>query len=271
VLAVGAALALAGGLSVALAGKSPDVSPQGWEISKDHPEDVFTFARLRYSSGGGGRRGRRGWGWGGGGGWDTDYPDSDQNFSYRLQQVTSLEVTPRHVVVDITDPKLLDYPWSYMIEPGRLLFSEEEVTALRTYLLAGGFLMVDDFWGDEEWANFEVQIRRVFPDREIKDLTLDHPIFHGVFELKEWPQVPSIHAWMGSGQTYEFRPNGSGETPHFRAIFDDKGRIMVMICHNTDLGDGWEREGEDPGFFKTFAEPKAYPMGINILFYAMTH
>ncbi|MEZ6064603.1 MAG: DUF4159 domain-containing protein [Planctomycetaceae bacterium] len=127
--------------------------------------------------------------------------------------------------------------------------------------------MVDDFWGEDEWAEFYRELKRVFPDREPVDLDASHEIFHCVYELDEPPQVPAIGVAL-SGYTYE-RPDAS--EVHYRAIVDDEGRIMAMICHNTDLGDGWEREGENIDYFKNFSEPKAYPMGINILFYAMSH
>lgn len=231
-----------------------------WEINQRFKSDVFTFARVRYSSYGGG--------WGRGGNWLTDYPDSDLNFSYRLQELTSLEVDPHGAIVELTDPKLYDYPFIYMIEPGRMELSDEEVLALRKYLLNGGFLMVDDFWGDDQWENFLDNIKRVFPDREPKELDLDHEIFHCVYDLKKKPQVPAIGVFW-SGRTAEGGPDT--EVPHYKALYDDKGRIMSVICHNTDLGDGWEQEGEDPTYFKEFAEKWSYPLGINILTYAMTH
>lgn len=239
-----------------------------WTVDTELPDDVFTFVRVRYGSWSGGwgrRRGR-------GGGWRTDYPDSDLNFSFRLQQLTSIEVDPRGRVVGLTDDELFDYPFLYMLEPGRLYFEPAEVEALRRYLLAGGFLMVDDFWGDDEWQNFEEEILRVFPDRRPVDVPLDHDIFHCVYDLSEKPQIPSINvAWWGrdSGVTWE----GGADTvePHYRAIYDDDGRMMVFICHNTDLGDGWEREGEDEWYFREFSEKKAYPLGINIVVYALTH
>lgn len=229
--------------------------------------DVFTFARVRYSSGGGGwGRGRRG-----GGPWRTDFPDAELNLSFRLQQMTSLKVNPEPVVVDLTQPNLGDYPFLYIVEPGYLTFQDEEVTALRKYLDKGGFLMIDDFWGEDEWANIEHELKRVFPEREIIDLPIEHPIFHAVFDLKEKPQIPNIDfalQYRGTGITWE---RTDAREVHFRAIFDAKGRMLVIICQNTDLGDGWEREGESAWYFHEFGEKKAYPMGINIIFYAMTH
>jgi hypothetical protein len=240
------------------------VGLQDWKNAPGFEHDVFTFVRIRYSSAYGGRRR-------GGGGWYTDAPDAEMNFSFRLQQLTTLKVNPRPIFLDLTDERLFDYPFIYIVEPGSLEFEEAEVAALRKYLLNGGFLMVDDFWGGDEYDNFHREIKRVFPDREVVDLPLEHPIFHCVYDLKEKPQLPSVgHAEQGL--KYEWRPGpDDGSEVHYRAIFDDKGRLMVIICHNTDNGDGWEREGENHDYFKNYSEKYAYPMGINIVFYAMTH
>lgn len=232
-----------------------------WEINEEFKHDVFRFVRVKYNSWGGRQYHQLGR-------WATDFPDSDLNFSYRLQQLTSIKVDPEPLALEITDERLFDYPFLYMIEPGTLYFTEPELIILRRYLLNGGFLMVDDFWGESEWDNFEREILRVFPDREIKDLPLSHKIFHYVYDLKEKPQVPSIHHWQRYGDTSE--RGWDSEEVHYRAIEDDNGRIMVMICHNTDLGDGWEREGESRQYFELFSEKHAYPLGINIVLYAMT-
>ncbi|QDT12233.1 DUF4159 domain-containing protein [Planctomycetes bacterium K23_9] len=238
-----------------------------WDVKEGFPGDLFTFARIRYESWGGR---------GGGGGWATDYPDSDLNFSLRLQQLTSLKVNPDPVVIELTDPKLFDYPFIYIIEPGSLVFNDDEVAALRRYCLNGGFLMVDDFWGDSQYENMRHELKRVFPDRDPFEVPLEHEIFHNVYQMKEKPQVPAINAarrgFNGEVGSYERSRDGSDTSvAHYRAITDDKGRIMVFICHNTDLGDGWEREGEDQWYFEEFSVKKAYPMGINIVTYAMTH
>jgi hypothetical protein len=233
-----------------------------WTNAPAFKRDVFTFVRIRYSEG---RRVRNG------GGWNTDHPDAELNLSWRLTQMTSMKVDPDCRVLELTDPELFEYPFIYIVEPGDLYFEEAEVKNLRRYLLNGGFLLVDDFWGEAEWENFHEQIKRVFPDREPQELPLSHPIFHCVFDLKEKPQLPSIHhalRYRGAGITWE---REDAQEVHYRAITDDKGRIMVMICHNTDLGDGWEREGESEWYFREFSEKKGYPMGINILFYALTH
>jgi hypothetical protein len=232
-----------------------------WEMNQEFPTDVFTFVRIQYDSH------RGGWG----GDWYTDAPDSDLNFAYRLQEITSLKVFPNETDIRLTDKTLFDHPFIYIVEPGRLMFRDEEVPALRQYLLRGGFLMVDDFWGGDEWNNFYREIKRVFPDREPQELPLDHEIFNCVYKIKEKPQVPSIHAaYRGMNYEPRYGPD-DGSVPHIRAIFDDKGRMMVVICHNTDLGDGWEREGENEQYFTEYSMKKAYPMGINIVFYAMTH
>jgi Domain of unknown function (DUF4159) len=249
-----------------------------WKVDEKFKNDVFTFVRVQYSDGygrrGGGFGGYGGGGYRGGGGrWAIDFPDSDLNFSYRLQQLTSLKVNPNPIHMPLTDERLFDYPFLYLIEPGALEFSEEEIVALRRYLLNGGFLMVDDFWGDFEYENFHEQIKRVFPEpaQEPSELPASHEIFRCVYPLKEKPQVPSMHAYLGTGLTYERPYAGDTKDVHYKGIFDDKGRMMVIICHNTDLGDGWEREGESHEYFKEFSEKKSYPMGINIVTYAMTH
>jgi hypothetical protein len=245
--------------------ESGSIGTPNWTIEPEFQSDVFTFVRIQYSVGGTYGYGHR---WPDR--WAIDFPDSDLNFSYRLQQMTSLKVDPGGRVVKITDPEFLNYPFIYVVEPGRLTFTEEEIPILRRYLLNGGFLMLDDFWGEREWSNFYREIKRVFPEREPVELPLEHPIFHCVFDLKEKPQVPGID-WGRRGISYEPNHGLGAEEVHYRGISDDKGRLMVLICHNTDLGDGWEREGEDESYFRKYSEKKAYPMGINIVVYAMTH
>lgn len=248
-----------------------------WEIESDQKEDIFTFVRVIYDSWSG--RSRGGWGRRGGGCW-TDYPDADLNFSYRLQELTSLKVNPNGVQLRLDDPRLFDYPFIYIVEPGALVFSSSERETLRKYLLNGGFLMVDDFWGDAEYENWDEQIRLVLPEEKYrpKDLTLNDEIFNMVFPLgktlDKLPQIPNIAVGTYSqfdGVTWENNHGPGSRYPTYRAIFDDNGRIMVFIGHNTDLGDGWEREGENEYYFREFSEKQAYPLGINIVFYAMTH
>jgi len=227
-----------------------------WEVPEGFENDAFTFARLRP------RIHRR---------WAVDYPDSDLNFSFRLQQMTSMLVNPDPVVVDTVSPNLNDYPFLYLVEPGTVQLTTEEAEILREYLLNGGFLMLDDFWGEEEWRNTYAQLKRIFPDHEPVELQLDHPVFHAVFHLEEKPQIPAMEfAVQGREQGITTQPGGAEEATYY-GVFDDEGRMMIMICRDTDLGDGWEREGDNPWFFKEFSEKKAYPMGINIIFHALTH
>lgn len=244
--------------------RDPRAGVPNWDRDEELPNDMFTFARIQYDSWGGGWRGR--------GKWSVDYPESDLNMSFRLQQLTSLKVDPEGTVLNLNEDKLFNYPFIYIIEPGQLYFSESEAKSLRKYLLNGGFLMVDDFWGEVEWKNFERQFRRVFPSRKIVDLPIEHELFQCVFPLKQKPQVPNPRTAMqgaSRGITWE---RWDAQTPNYRGVYDDHGRLMVVICHNTDLGDGWEEESRaGEWYFKEFSEPKAYPMGINIIFYSMTH
>jgi hypothetical protein len=268
------ALLFAAGSLVAQGRDNPRLQVRGygdfpdWEGSKEMPHDAFRFARLRYDSWSE-RSGRRF------GKWQTDYPEAELNFSWRLQSLTSLRVHPDPVVVEIDAEQIKPYPFLYMVEPGYIDLTEEEATVLREYLLNGGFLMVDDFWGTEEWDGFYRAFKMIFPNREPEELPLSHEVFHCVFDLKEKPQIPAIGTALeardsGLGVTYEWYKEGA-ETPHFRGVFDDEGRMMMIICHNTDLGDGWEREGENEWYFREFSEKKSFPMGINIVFYALTH
>lgn len=235
-----------------------------WEYEPRFQKDVFTFVRIEYDVDPEhpGHTPYR---------WTIDFPESDLNFSYRLQQMTSIKVNPDPIHFRITDKRLADYPFIYIVEPGRLQFHDEELEPLRKYLLNGGFLMFDDFWGVREWDNFYREIKRVFPDREPAELPLDHPIFHCVFDLKEKPQCPNVSIGIESEHTGITWERADAKEVHIQGIYDDKNRLMVVICHNTDLGDGWEREGESEYYFHEFSEKKAYPLGINIVFYAMTH
>jgi hypothetical protein len=240
-----------------------------WTNAPGFEKDVFTFARIR-------RDQNRGESWSAGD-WATDFPDSDLNLSFRIQQVTSLRVDPDGRVLRLTDPDLFNYPWIYMVEPGSLQFRDEELAPLRKYLLNGGVLMADDFWGEVQWQVFEREIKRVFPDRRLVDLEMTNQLFHCVFDLrvpKNKLQTPNIIQGIRSQYDDVTWENHDGEAcrqVHFRALYDDKGRIMVFAAHNTDNGDGWEREGEDDYFFHQFSEKRAFPLGINAVFYLMTH
>ncbi|MCY2965073.1 MAG: DUF4159 domain-containing protein [Planctomycetota bacterium] len=235
-----------------------------WENPKEFDRDVFMFARIQFDSFGG-----RG---GGGEHWRNDFPDCDWNFSYRLQQLTALGADPNGKVLRLTDPDLFDYPFIYMSNVQQMMLSAEEIAGLRRYLLNGGFLLADDFWAPAAWRHVKQVMREVFPDRQTRELTLDHEIFHIVYDMKQLPQVPSILAWQ-RGDRFEYwhgDPEGD-EAPHFHGLFDDSGRLMALLCHNNDIGDGWEREGEDKAYFEEFSEKFSYPFGINLITYVMTH
>ena len=215
---------------------------------------------------------------GDGGGWSTDYPDADLNFSTRLGELTKTPISrnkrtgePNHVIVPLTDPLLFRCPFIMMFEVGNFYIDENEARILREYLQKGGFLWVDDFWGRYAWDIWESQIRKALPSGEfpIVDLPLDHPIFHQFFEVKKKAQIPSINYWLDSGGDTSER--GADSRPvHFRGIHDESGRLIVLMTHNTDFGDSWEREGLSHEYFVTFSVD-GYAFGINTLIYAMTH
>jgi len=234
-----------------------------WTNLPGFSADVFTFARIK--------RDRYPYSWGGGTWW-TDAPDSDLNLSFRLQQITAMKVDPDGIFLTLKDEELRNYPFIYMVEPGTLTFSDDEVGALRRYLLNGGFLMLDDFWGEAEWARMEGELKKVFPDRNFVELDLSDPLYHCVFDIRSKGQVPNVKMGTDSqyngGITWE-RPDAT--EVHHRVIRDDKGRVMVIATHNTDNGDGWEWEGDNHYYFETFSEKISYPLAINIIFYSMTH
>lgn len=243
-----------------------------WENDAELPQDKFTFARVQYS----------GYGRGFGGGWRVDYPNADLNFSHRIEQLTAIKADPDGAVVEFTEDLLKEHPFVYITDPRSMSLGEDEAKGFREYLLNGGFFMADDFWSEPEWENFYDEMKRVFPGIEPVDLPVDHLLFNHVFPLNEKPQVPSEDWYrdrfatpqeaFDSGVTWETkRYETMPPKPHFYAYYDKKGRMMGVACHNTDIGDGWEEEGVSEWYFKNFSEPKSYPMGINILIYAMTH
>jgi hypothetical protein len=214
---------------------------------------------------------------GDGGNWLTDYPLADRYLSVRLSELTKIRVSvdaagePRHVIVRLTDDELFQCPFIMMQEVGRLFFTEEDAARLRLYLRKGGFLWVDDFWGSYAWDVWASQIRKVLPPSEypIIDLQADHPLFRTMFNLRAVPQIPSIDFWYGSGGGTSERGADSAQV-HARGIADEHGRLMVLMTHNTDVSDSWEREGEDPRYFYAFSV-YGYEVAINVLLYTMTH
>jgi uncharacterized protein DUF4159 len=215
-------------------------------------------------------------------GWSTDYPGADLNFSTRLGELTKTDIKMGHgageddipdaVVVRLTDDALFHCPFVLMEDAGTARFSDAEVLRLREYLLKGGFLLVSDYHGTFAKAQFDEEIERVLPPARypVVDLTPpNHTIWNTLFRVQNLPQMASIQTWRRTGGTIE-RWNDDRGGPDARGIADDRGRLMVVMIHNTDVPDGWEREGEDPQYFFNFS-PEAYAVGIDVVLYALTH
>jgi hypothetical protein len=208
-------------------------------------------------------------------GWATDYPYAGHNLMIRLSELTKAPVSldpqgdPNYWVVALTDAALFRCPFAMAADVGTIGLSEEEVARLREYLLKGGFLWVDDFWGTRAWQQWASEIRRVLPEHPIVDIPADHPVRHSLFRIDTLPQVTNINWWRRTGGSTSER---GLDSPHanFRMIADDRGRIMVLMTHDTDLADSWEREAEDREFFLQFS-PAGYAVGINVVLYALTH
>jgi hypothetical protein len=207
-------------------------------------------------------------------GWSTDYPRGDQNFVTRLRQLTAVRTTEwrdgesGHAALRATDPALFTCPFLFAVDAGTMILSNEEVTRLREYLLKGGFLWLDDFWGERAWQHWAGQLQRILPEYTVIDVPRDHRLFNTFYVVTEIPQIPSMQHWTRSGgNTAEF---GEENPPHMRAVFDDEGRILVLMTHNTDIGDGWERETDSEVFFQLFSPP-AYGIAMNVAIWVLTH
>jgi hypothetical protein len=207
--------------------------------------------------------------------WETDYPQAESNFSRRLSQLSRVETKKTPVRRRLTDPDIGDFPFLFMSDPGYMRFSKDETSALRAYLANGGFLWVDDFWGDAEWASFERFMRQVLPDNHWREVPIEHPIFHMVFEHDEMPQIPA-RSFAGRGPStvepswVHRPPAGSLARATMRGYFDAQDRLMVIGTHNTDIADGWEREDYGQWYFERFST-QSYRLGLNVLTYVLTH
>jgi hypothetical protein len=231
-------------------------------LTADDPEtDVpeFVFARLVYSSG------FRG-GFGGFGRWATDYPEADYKFMYGIKRLSGIRVKEDENPVRIMAPELFDYPYIYVVEPGGMNLSQPEAAQLREYFLRGGFMHVDDFWGLEERQNLVNQMKKIFPERDLEELPLTHEIFHTFYDVNQVMQIPNVGNACRGGRTWE---RSSDITPRIYGIKDDKGRIMVVITYNSDLGDAWEWMDE-PCYPELFSG-QSYRMGLNFIVYSMSH
>ena len=205
--------------------------------------------------------------------WTIDYPRSDRHLLQGVRRLTRIDTRSVEQVVDLEgSDDIYNWPMLYAVEVGHWVLPDDQAAQLREYLLRGGFLMVDDFHGSEywqginEWETFVESMRKVFPDRPIVDIPDSDAIFHTVYNLDDRLQVPGAQ-YLRSGRTYEKGPTGTPE--HWRAIYDDKGRVMVAICHNMDLGDAWEWS-DDPRYPEKFAG-LAYRIAMNYFIYDLTH
>jgi hypothetical protein len=210
-----------------------------------------------------------------GGDWTTDYPQADQNLPYRFSELTKAPVSRdargnyNHAIVGLGDDELYRCGIIVMQEVGSLYLDSEDAAHLHDYLVKGGFLWVDDFWGEYAWRIWEMEIRKALPAGEFPmiDIPLGHPIFHMLYDVKGVAQIPAIGLWENTGRTWE---REDAQVPHARIILDQQGHVLVLITHNTDYSDAFEREGESRVYFERFAG-LGYAFGINALLYAMTH
>ena len=213
-----------------------------------------------------------------GSGWRTDYPWAQRNLLIRLSELTKTRVSrqaagvPHVWLVRLTDPALFDCPYLMASDVGTIGLSQEEADALRLYLEKGGFLWVDDFWGEAAWDQWSRELARAMPPAEytIEDVPLSDPIFHSMLEVKKVPQVTGIGFWRAVGGQTTSERGAESAVAHLRAIRDKHGRIIAVMTHNTDVSNSWERETEDPEYFYQFSID-GYALGINVLLYAMTH
>jgi Domain of unknown function (DUF4159) len=258
-LAAGVFALATGGLAAGLSAQDASLSDRAFlhPLHGDPPTE-FYFARAIYRSRirGGDPRFIP---------WRIDYPKADRQFIIGLKRLSKLDVDDREHAVRLDDPELRRHPFLYAVEVGHMDLTDAEARGLRSYLLAGGFLVVDDFWGTLEWANFEQQLGRVIPEYPIVDISPDHPVLSSFYDIPGIIQVPNLSQGMRGGPTWE----RDGYEPHFRGVFDDAGRLMIAIVWNSDLGDAWEWADHPryPLSYSTFA----YEMGLNLIIYGMSH
>ncbi len=222
--------------------------------SAAYPEYDFTFVRLEYK---GDLTALSNW--------EVDYPASDRNFIYQLSKQTNIDVAPDSKSIAVWSEELFNYPFAYVLEVGSMRLSKTDVKNLREYLLRGGFLFVDDFHGGLEWKWFYKEFKKIFPNREPVDIPISHPIFRCFYKIEKLVQIPGLRA-LFSGQTYE---RFDGHPARYLGVFDDKGRLMMMICFNSDLGDAWEHAAED--YYPKEYSNIALKIGINAVIYTLTH
>ena len=196
--------------------------------------------------------------------WSQDFPRADRHFSLAVRRLTRIHVRSAEQLVNLDEGDAYDWPWLYAVQVGEWGLTDAQGQALREYLLRGGFFMADDFHGSEEYREFETRIHKALPEFPIRDIPDDDPIFHNVYDLKERYQIP------GEAHVYDGYKNGpTGRGAHWQGIYDEKGRILVAISYNSDVGDAWEY-ADAPHYPAKFAD-LAIRLGVNYIVYAMTH
>ncbi|HEX9199554.1 MAG TPA: DUF4159 domain-containing protein [Acidobacteriaceae bacterium] len=244
------------------------INPQGNEKAE------FSWSRLSYTTamgagGYGGFGGYGGYGYGrrGGGTWSRDYPKADRQFLMALNRLTRIQGRSTEQVVSLDNDDIYNYPFVYAVMVHTWTFSDDEAKRMREYLLKGGFLMVDDFHGTQDWEDFMRGMRQIFPDANkypVEDLNDKDEIFHVLYDMDDRFQVPG-EQYVNTGRTYE----KDGYVAKWRGIRDEHGRLVVAICHNMHLGDAWEW-ADDPEYPEQFAS-MAFRVGLNYVMYSMTH
>lgn len=200
--------------------------------------------------------------------WSQDFPRADRHFSLAMRRLTRIHVRSVEQIVNLDEGDAYDWPWLYAVQVGEWGLTDKQGQALREYLLRGGFFMADDFHGRSEYYEFESRIRKAFPEKEIREIPDDDPIFHTVYDLNDRYQVPG-QAHLRLGYKDDLDRDGSGRGAHWRGIYDDQGRVMIAISFNSDIGDAWEY-ADDPRYPAKFAD-LAIRLGVNYIVYSMTH
>jgi hypothetical protein len=229
-------------------------------------QGAFNFCRIMFSGSYDGD----------GGNWAVDYPRADVNLSIRLSELTKARIStdaqgePDHIVIALTDPALFECPFIMMTEVGNSYISPPEAEKLREYLEKGGFLWADDFWGSYAWERWVNELQKALPPQDYKifELPKNHPLFRQQFQIDAVKQIASINFWAGTGGTSE--RGADSAVARAMGVADKNGRLMVLMTHNTDFGDSWEREADDPAYFYNFSVD-GYAFGINVLLYSMAH
>ena len=267
-IAVLVAATLAASASAQRRGSGGRFGPGMGAIANPKYDGAWMFCRIMFRNASNGD----------GAGWSVDWPRADENVSQRFSELTRTSVSRNaageynHVVIPLTDTERLSHcPFIMMTEPGGTYFDEAEAKGLREYLQKGGFLWADDFWGDYAFEHWMNELRKALPssDYPLMDVPLDHPLFHVLYDVKSIPQIPGISYWYRSGGRTSERGADSA-TPHVRAVSDRDGRILVVMTHNSDFGDAFEREGDSREYFEAFAGA-GYAFGVDTLLYSMTH